>query len=382
MFLVSVGLIIEPSVMADPKTLGTAAVFALSCIGGKAIAAMLCRPVFKYTGNEVGAVFALSVNQAAATLAATFVGYEIGLFGTTVVNAVLIVIVISVILGSVSAARFAPRLPAPPIDTSRLGRRVMVVVDEASDSVAETQLASWIADADAGHLVPLLVHLSWEGPVDESRVEALDESLAGRGFDTKVIVRVDRSASDAVANAAVGQKATIAVVPVDPPRLEDVVFGAEEDRLSQLMPVPMLLALVEHTPSHIVLALNARDVHSPTHHVQVAFDVAARLAKAGKVVSVFAPERLPPERLSHLGGAEMVIGEDRVAFLRSTAGSHRHYAALVPAPPGKSVFGGDMPELASIPDVGLLIAVGSESDDAAKLVTIGRNLAGGRARSA
>jgi Kef-type K+ transport system membrane component KefB len=89
MFLVSVGLIIEPSVMVDPKTIGTAAVFALSCIGGKAIAAMLCRPVFKYSWIEVGAVFSLSVNQAAATLAATFVGYEIGLFGTTVVNAVL-----------------------------------------------------------------------------------------------------------------------------------------------------------------------------------------------------------------------------------------------------------------------------------------------------
>ncbi|HMK11374.1 MAG TPA: cation:proton antiporter [Acidimicrobiales bacterium] len=382
MFLVSVGLIIEPSVMADPKTLGTAAVFALSCIGGKAIAAMLCRPVFRYSWNEVGSVFALSVNQAAATLAATFVGYEIGLFGTTVVNAVLIVIVISVILGSVSAARFAPRLPVPPIDTSRLGRRVMVVIDEQSDSVVETQLASWLADADAGHVVPLLVHLAWDGPVDESRVEALDESLAGRGFDTKVIVRVDRSESDAVANAAVGQKATIAVVPVDPPGLEVQVFGAEEDRLVQLMPVPMLLTLLETAPSHIVLALNARDVHSPTLHVQVAFDVAARFAKAGRVVSVFAPEHLSAERLSHLGGAEMVVGDDRVAFLRSTLGSSHHYAALVPSPPGTSVFGDDIAALAAISDVGLLIAVGAEGDDTAKLVTIGRNLAAGRARSA
>src|SRR4029453_16897675 len=149
MFLVSVGLIIEPKGMVGPNTLGTAAGFAVSCVGGKAIAASLCRPIFKYSWNEVGAVFALSVNQAAATLAATFVGYEIGLFGTTVVKAVLIVIVISVILGSLSAARFAPRLPVPPVDTSRLGRRVMVIVDDATDSVAETEVAALMATADS-----------------------------------------------------------------------------------------------------------------------------------------------------------------------------------------------------------------------------------------
>jgi hypothetical protein len=67
--------------------------------------------------------------------------------------------------------------------------------------------------------------------------------------------------------------------------------------------------------------------------------------------------------------------------MREVAGGERP-AALVPAPPGRSVFGADMDELARIPDAGLLIAVGATGDDAAKLVTIGRNLSAGRPRSA
>ena len=47
-------------------------------------------------------MFGLSVAQAAATLAATFVGLQIGLFTTSTVNAVMIVIVVSLILASVS----------------------------------------------------------------------------------------------------------------------------------------------------------------------------------------------------------------------------------------------------------------------------------------
>ena len=378
MFLVSVGLIIEPKVMVDPTTLGTAAVFAISCIGGKAIAASLCRPIFKYSWNEVGSVFALSVNQAAATLAATFVGYEIGLFGTTVVNAVLIVIVISVILGSVSAARFAPRLPVPPVDTSRLGRRVMVIVDDATDSVAETHVAASLATADSGHIVPVVVHLAWKGEVDESRVEALNEALAGRGYDTEVVVRVDRSTTDAVANAAVGQKATIAIVPIDPPGIEAAIFGADEDRLVQMMPVPTVLTLLERAPTRYVLALSQRDLQNPTQNVQVVYDVARRLAKAGCAMSVYAPSPLPHDLMTALGGPDVVLGPDRLAYAKDSVPADGHHALLVPAPGGRSVLGGDMADLAGIPDVGLLIAVSSEGGAASQPVTMGRNLAAGR----
>src|SRR3954451_17544083 len=115
-FLVSVGTVIDPAVIVDPGTLGLAGVFVLACIGGKAIAALLCKPLFHYTNAEVGVVFGLSVAQAAATLAATFVGLEIGLFTTSTVNAVMIVVVVSLILASVFATRSGAKMPKPATD--------------------------------------------------------------------------------------------------------------------------------------------------------------------------------------------------------------------------------------------------------------------------
>ena len=110
LFLVSVGLIVDPAVMASPATLGLGAVFVVACIGGKALAAALTRPLLRFSRAEVATVFGLTVAQAAATLAATRIGQEIGLFSVRVVNAVLILIVASLLLASGFATAGARRV--------------------------------------------------------------------------------------------------------------------------------------------------------------------------------------------------------------------------------------------------------------------------------
>ncbi|MGH3075203.1 MAG: cation:proton antiporter, partial [Gaiellales bacterium] len=82
-FLVSVGLLLDPSVMTQGTTLKYAAIFIAACLGGKAVAAFLTRPLLGYSGPQSTMVFALTTPQAAATLAATIVGFDIGLFSNT-----------------------------------------------------------------------------------------------------------------------------------------------------------------------------------------------------------------------------------------------------------------------------------------------------------
>ncbi len=112
LFLVSVGLIIDPAVMASPATIGLAALFVVACVGGKALAAGLTRRLLRFSRAEVATVFGLTVAQAAATLAATRVGFQIGLFGERVVNAVLILIVVSLLLASGFATTAGRRVEA------------------------------------------------------------------------------------------------------------------------------------------------------------------------------------------------------------------------------------------------------------------------------
>src|SRR6185436_17283440 len=104
-FLVSVGLLLDPSVMFRAETLGLAALFIVACMGGKIIAALLTRPLLGATPAEASVVYGLTTPQAAATLAATTVGFQIGLFSESVVNAVLVLVLVSVIVATLVTDR-------------------------------------------------------------------------------------------------------------------------------------------------------------------------------------------------------------------------------------------------------------------------------------
>src|SRR6185295_18502454 len=63
-FLVSVGVLLEPKVLVDPKTLFIALVFTVAVLGGKALAAIVAGRTFGFTWPEVGVMSGLSGSQA------------------------------------------------------------------------------------------------------------------------------------------------------------------------------------------------------------------------------------------------------------------------------------------------------------------------------
>jgi Kef-type K+ transport system membrane component KefB len=110
-FLVSVGLLFDPEVMFVWPTIRLALGFVAALVVGKAIAAWLTGRIFGLASAEVGLLFSMSVAQAAATLAATVIGFDIGLYGSDVVNAVMVVVAVSLIVTSIGTNRFAPEIP-------------------------------------------------------------------------------------------------------------------------------------------------------------------------------------------------------------------------------------------------------------------------------
>ena len=95
MFMISVGMLIDPALLiADRTTLIRAVGFTGAVVAGKALAAYTTGRLFRWRRAEIAALFSLSVAQAAATLAAVFVGFEIGVLDESTVNAVIIVILI------------------------------------------------------------------------------------------------------------------------------------------------------------------------------------------------------------------------------------------------------------------------------------------------
>jgi Kef-type K+ transport system membrane component KefB len=316
-FLVSIGTVIDPAVLIDPGTLGLAGLFIVACIGGKLLAAVLCGPLFHFTKPEIGVVFGLSVAQAAATLAATFVGLEIGLFTTSTVNAVMIVIVVSLILASVSATRYGAQMPRPEADTSRFGRVVLAQVDAPEDARAVLVIAAGIAAADAGIVRPTFVVADGGEPPTGGLTAQVHREIVDLALDADLEVRHDRSVTDGLLNDAGTHGATMIVVPAMSQSWLPALLGAGQHALVAACPIPVALVRAgRERPTRVVLALSSAQAKRPSSAGLLAAALAARLAKSGMELVIVAADA-PRDDLAALLGraAASAIAENPVAWL-------------------------------------------------------------------
>ena len=137
------------------------------------IAAQLTRPLLGADAAQAGVVFALTAPQAAATLASTTVGFQIGLFSESVVNAVLVLILASVVLATLVAERAKHRVARPGAADRVLGEHVLVAVADLAATPLALRLARSVAAGAAGIVEVVLLHAA-DVP-RERRVADLDQ---------------------------------------------------------------------------------------------------------------------------------------------------------------------------------------------------------------
>jgi Kef-type K+ transport system membrane component KefB len=210
-FLVSVGLILNPSVMVKGETLGLAGLFVLACLGGKQLAALISARLFAFSRAQSGLLFSLSAAQAAATLAATVIGFQLGLFSSAVVNAVLVLILVSVLASTLAGTRASARA-AMPDGPRPLGKRVVVGVLDPDHALGALTIARRIARADGGVVHPLLVVPESAPFAPKPALQRLSEVVAAAGVDGQVMTIVDRSVLHGALRVGRAQEATLVLV--------------------------------------------------------------------------------------------------------------------------------------------------------------------------
>ncbi|QPC48138.1 cation:proton antiporter [Mangrovibacillus cuniculi] len=110
-FLFSVGMLMDIiGFLQDPNSWIVTAGILVSVIGGKYVATIIGAKIFGYTGDEQRIMFGLSINQAAATLAATLVGFDLGLLDQATVNGVIIMILVTCMIGPYMTEKYGRRL--------------------------------------------------------------------------------------------------------------------------------------------------------------------------------------------------------------------------------------------------------------------------------
>jgi hypothetical protein len=87
-----------------------AALVIVVAVLSKFLAAFILQLLFRYSDAERNLIFGLSTSHAAATLAVTLVGFQLGLFDTNLMNTSILLILVSCLVGSVVTERASRRI--------------------------------------------------------------------------------------------------------------------------------------------------------------------------------------------------------------------------------------------------------------------------------
>jgi len=320
-FLVSVGLLFDPEVMFEWSTIRLALGFVAALVAGKAIAAWITGRIFGLGAAEVGLMFSMSVAQAAATLAATVIGFDIGLYGSDVVNAVMVVVAVSLILTSIGTNRFAPEISPPVDERRRAGETVLVpVLGELGGLTEVLQLGRDLADPAGGIVQPLVPVTSPErADILDGRAKqaAVDQMLRELGGDAETLLRLDRSVSTGLHQAAIETDASLLLLGWPGPHdLRARMVGATYSEIVAATSIPVAIAAL-HPGSgrgRVVLYSAVRELvpgYVPT--MALALELASTLCRQREQVLIIgpvAPSELEtvglttPPTAEHRGGAE------------------------------------------------------------------------------
>lgn len=132
-FMVYIGVLADPRALAEhPSTLIFALAMVALNIASKWLAAEGAGRLLGFTFHERNMLFGLSVNHAAAVLAAALVGFKLGLFDQAVLNGAIFLIIASCLIGPMATQRAGRALAAScedrPAGSDRAFERILVAI--------------------------------------------------------------------------------------------------------------------------------------------------------------------------------------------------------------------------------------------------------------
>jgi Kef-type K+ transport system membrane component KefB/nucleotide-binding universal stress UspA family protein len=167
-FFINMGLLID--LQAFSKTpIWLCLAIVLGLIASKFLAAFTTKWLYRYSWPQMVMIWSLSLPQVAATLAATLVGFKVGLLRADILNSVLVMFLVTATLGPFLTARASVQLPQPAAPTppspkaeaeEELERRPFTAIVPVSNPATEQyliELAGIIASPEKGRLVPLAI---------------------------------------------------------------------------------------------------------------------------------------------------------------------------------------------------------------------------------
>ena len=235
-FFVNLGLLIDlPAFIASISSIWLTLTIVVGLVTSKFLAAFFTQLIYRYNNNEMLTMWSLSVPQVGATLAATLVGYRVGLLTEEVLNSVIVLMLVTSTLGPLITSRTAPKLMVPesayesdiaPLDwgtrTTAESFKVIVPVYNPQTEQYLIEMAALIARHESGQVLPLAIataHIHMEAPQLTSALQRSEMLLANAttvGQDMQVevepLLRIDDSIAQGISRASREQDASLIVM--------------------------------------------------------------------------------------------------------------------------------------------------------------------------
>jgi Kef-type K+ transport system membrane component KefB/nucleotide-binding universal stress UspA family protein len=255
-FLISVGMLVDPLVLVrQPQSILVALVMIGAEVASKFLAAFGVSRLFKFTFNSTMVMFGMSVAQAASTLAAITVAFDIELVDELTVNGTIAMILVSCILSPWVVARWGQRQqPEAGAATDNqamglLGDRVLVPVANPSTENNLLQLALILAKRGEGTVLPIHVIASLDEPIrpaaltqQQQLLETAETVAHAAVVQVETIGRVDDSIDKGVIRAAAENRASLIICGWKGySTYRENFFGGVLDNIVRLATVPVLI---------------------------------------------------------------------------------------------------------------------------------------------
>jgi len=310
-FLLSVGMLVDVRVLAgDLRAWEVMLGMTVTVVLTKLLAARISARIFGYSNEEGWTIFGLSVPQAAATLAATLIGVEVGLFDDAVLNGAVMMILVTCLLGPWVTEKYgrvvALQEEQRPYDPAGAPQRILVPMAKPATAEDLMNLAMLIRDPDSQEPVyPLTVvpaDANEGSPINVATAEKMLSHAvthaAGVGVPVIPLTRVDHNFANGIARGIMESRASTVIIGWDGSRsTRRGIFGSVLDQLLEQTRQQVLVTKVGHpfnTTERIVVLIPQGSDHAPgfLESVRTIKQMANRLGATIHGYTIVAPSRV------------------------------------------------------------------------------------------
>ncbi|MCR2745342.1 cation:proton antiporter [Limnobacter parvus] len=221
-FLISVGMLLDVKIFSGGlRAWGVALGMLFTIFFTKWAASVVFQRLMGYSNAEAKVVFGLSLAQAAATLAATIVGYNIGLFDEEIVNGAILMIIVT--------CAFAPWV------VEKYGRQ-MVVTEQAEPANDEPRFERFMVSLSPRHQDTRLVEFAHllRDPA-QSQALYLASVVQDIHDNQQAIIKAEQLTNQAASMLAGAEVPTVKLTPLALSVADGLLRAARENRCTHLV---------------------------------------------------------------------------------------------------------------------------------------------------